>query len=70
MAKKSIFFPFLLVFVGFGSVTNETDPDSGSSQLFIRIWIKGNDTDQAGLWFQTRLHLFRISFLFFYFFKT
>ena len=44
-----------MVLVGSGSVSFDTDPDSQSSQFFIRIlWIQGNDTDStdpASHWF-------------------
>ena len=36
---------FSMVLVGSGSVSFDTDPDSGSSHFFIRIRIQGNDTD-------------------------
>ena len=36
---------FLMVLVGSGSVSFDTDPDSGSSHFLIRI--QGNDTDST-----------------------
>ena len=36
-----------MVLVGSGSVSNYTDPDSGSSQFFIRIRIQGNYVDST-----------------------
>ena len=40
---------FSMDLVGSGSVSFDTNPDSGSSHFFIRIWIQiqGNDTDST-----------------------
>ena len=38
---------FSMVLVGSGSVSFDTDPDSGSSHFLIRILIQGNDTDST-----------------------
>ena len=38
---------FSMVLVGFGSVSFDTDPDSGSTHFFMRIRIQGNDTDST-----------------------
>ena len=40
---------FSMVLVGSGSISFDTDPDSGSSHFLIRIWIQGNDTDSTDL---------------------
>ena len=38
---------FSMVLVGSGSVTFDTDPDSGFVHLLIRIRIQGNETDST-----------------------
>ena len=38
---------FSMVLVGSGSVSFDTDPDSGSSHFLIRIRIQGNYTDST-----------------------
>ena len=57
---------FSMVLVGSGSVSFDTDPDSGSSHFLIRIRIQGNDTDSMDPdpqhWAVVKIILLRVNF--------